>query len=57
MGCPCMELQIAPAVAEVVALCVGAIEAQEKKGFLHHLLRLEVYAQLGVFPGHILGFK
>jgi hypothetical protein len=52
-----MELQIAPAVAEVVALCVGAIEAQEKKGFLHHLLRLEVYAQLGVFPGHILGFK
>ncbi len=44
-----VQLEVTPAIPDKIALRVRAIETEEDKGFLHHLLRLERYSQFCIF--------
>ena len=49
-----MQLEVAPAVADEVALGVGAIEAEENERLLHHLLGLERDGKLRILKRDII---
>ena len=47
-----VQLEIAPAVTDVVAGRLGAVEPEQHQALFHDLLRLEVYVELCVLVRH-----
>lgn len=53
--CSDMQFQVTPAVPDISAIGVRAVESEENESLLHHLLCLKNYRQLRIFEND--GFR